>query len=61
MTLVTTIQKLVKIFIGRHKMKYVIYNKKDNEHYFGTFESATNCRHWIINFMDLSKDWSFKL
>ena len=42
-------------------MKYVIYNKKDYEHYFGTFENSSECRHWIINFMDLSKEWSFKL
>ena len=42
-------------------MKYIIWNSKDNEHYFGTFDNADDCRHWIINYMDLSKEWHFKL
>ena len=42
-------------------MRYIIYNKKDHENYIGTFASAEDCRHWIIDFMDLSKEWSFKL
>ena len=49
------------MFSGVHKMKYVIWNLKDNEHYFGTFATNEDARDWIINHLDLSKEWSFKL
>ena len=38
---------------------YKIYNKKDNENYFRTFKTNSDCYHWIVNHLDLSKDWSY--
>jgi hypothetical protein len=38
---------------------YKIYNKKDNENYFKTFNTNSDCYHWIVNHLDLSKEWSY--
>ena len=38
--------------------KYSITNNKDDERYYKTFENQTEARHWIINTLDLSKDWT---
>ena len=38
---------------------YKIYNKKDNENYFRTFNTNSDCYHWIVNHLDLSKEWSY--
>ena len=40
-------------------MKYIIANNKDNEKYYKKFKSSVDCRHWIINHLDLSKEWKF--
>tara|TARA_R100000655_G_scaffold72337_1_gene110844 strand:- start:854 stop:1027 length:174 start_codon:yes stop_codon:yes gene_type:complete len=40
------------------KRSYLINNEKDNEHYIKEFENSTEARHWIINFLDLSKGWT---
>ena len=39
--------------------KYMIENDKDDEVYFKKFKSSNECRHWIINHLDLSKNWKF--
>ena len=39
-------------------MKYVIKNNKDNELYIKDFKSFSDCKHWIINTLDLSKEWT---
>ena len=41
-------------------MYYNIYNDKDNESYCRIFESKNECYHWIVNHLDLSKNWNFK-
>ena len=38
--------------------KYSITNNKDDERYHKTFENQTEAKHWIINTLDLSKDWT---
>ena len=38
-------------------MKYVIKNNKDNELYIKDFASFLDCKHWVINTLDLSKKW----
>ena len=40
-------------------MEYTIHNKKDNEHYIKKFNDNEECRNWIINTLDLSKEWEF--
>ena len=35
---------------------YRIYNKKDNEKYYRTFNNNSDCYHWIVNHLDLSKN-----
>ena len=39
-------------------MYYNIYNDKDNESYCRVFESKNECYHWIVNHLDLSKNWN---
>ena len=41
--------------------KYIIFNEdtKDNERYTKSFETGQDCRHWIINHLDLSKHWHY--
>ncbi len=39
-------------------MKYYIINDKDTESYNKEFNNYTDCRNWIINHLDLSKNWS---
>ena len=36
---------------------YVITNKKDKEKYTKVLDSIQDARHWIINHLDLSKEW----
>ena len=38
--------------------KYLITNNKDNERYNKEFENETEARHWIINHLDTSKQWT---
>ena len=39
-------------------MKYYITNNKDSEYYLKKFNNISNCKNWIINNLDLSKDWT---
>ena len=39
--------------------EFLIHNEKDNELHIKSFESKKSCKHWIINNLDLSKNWSF--
>ncbi len=41
--------------------EYIIWNKKDDEHYVINFKHGADCRHWVINHLDLSKEWSYKI
>ena len=36
---------------------YVITNKKDKEKHTKVLDSIQDARHWIINHLDLSKEW----
>ena len=38
--------------------KYHITNKQDSENYIVELKDRVEVRHWIINHLDLSKDWS---
>jgi len=44
---------------NKHKLEFIIHNEKDNEHYIRKFNNKIDCRNWIINTLDLSKNWSF--
>ena len=37
---------------------YLITNNKDNEHYKIKLENLDSVRHWIINHLDTSKEWT---
>tara|TARA_Y100001937_G_C7054922_1_gene300921 strand:- start:75 stop:305 length:231 start_codon:yes stop_codon:yes gene_type:complete len=37
--------------------KYHITNKQDSENYIVELKDKVEVRHWIINHLDLSKDW----
>lgn len=37
--------------------QYIITNNKDNETYNKAFINETEARHWIINHLDMSKEW----
>ena len=39
------------------KRVYLINNDKDNEHYLKEFNNSADARHFIINHLDLSKNW----
>ena len=41
-------------------MQYLIYNNEDNQHYIIYFHNIDDCYHWIVNTLDLSKDWNFE-
>mgnify|MGYP003133315319 CR=1 FL=1 len=41
-------------------MQYIIYNKQDKQHYVIYFVNASRCYNWIVNTLDLSKNWSFE-
>ena len=41
-------------------MQYLIYNNEDNQHYIIYFHNSEDCYHWIVNTLDLSKDWNFE-
>jgi len=41
------------------KTEYIIHNEKDNQNYIKTFINNEDCKNWIINTLDLSKNWSF--
>lgn len=36
---------------------YTLTNEKDTEEFTREFVDATQARHWIINHLDLSKNW----
>ena len=44
---------------GKIKMIFIIRNTKDNEKYKKSFNSASDCRVWIENHLDLSKIWIY--
>jgi len=37
--------------------KMIIRNMKDNETYTKYFNSVNDAKNWVINHLDLSKDW----
>ena len=37
--------------------KYLYTNSKDNEKYIVELKDKGEIRHWMINHLDLSKDW----
>ena len=37
---------------------YKIYNNKDNETHYKNFNNYDTCYHWIINHLDLHKQWN---
>tara|TARA_Y100000592_G_C5385322_1_gene275463 strand:+ start:719 stop:889 length:171 start_codon:yes stop_codon:yes gene_type:complete len=39
------------------KRMFLINNKQDNEYYLKEFENSEQARHFVINHLDLSKDW----
>lgn len=39
-------------------MEYAIFNEKDEEVYIKQFLDDTTARHWAINHLDLSKNWT---
>ncbi len=41
-------------------IEFIIWNLKDDDHYIRFFSDGMECRHWIINHLDLSKEWSYK-
>ena len=50
-----------KIVYAREKnnmQKYWITNNEDSERYNKEFENSTEARHWIINHLDTSKEWT---
>ena len=38
--------------------KYCITNNEYNDRYNKEFENQTDARHWIINHLDTSKEWT---
>ena len=40
------------------KRKYVVTNEKDNEEYHVITYSFDDVNNWIINHLDLSKEWN---
>ena len=38
-------------------MKYLYTNKQDDEKFIVELESKDDIRHWMINHLDISKDW----
>ena len=39
-------------------MTYRIYNNIDNEIYFKSFDNYNECYNWIVNHLNLSKNWN---
>lgn len=39
---------------------YSLINEHDDESYRHVFDDETEARHWVINHLDLSKNWSIK-
>ena len=39
------------------KRSYLINNEIDNEYYIKYFNNSDDARHWVINTLDLSKNW----
>ena len=39
-------------------MTYRIYNNTDNEIYFKSFDNYNECYNWIVNHLNLSKNWN---
>ena len=37
---------------------YRIYNNKDSEIYYKEFDNYNDCYEWVVNHLDLSKEWS---
>jgi len=44
--------------IDKEKQLYSITNEVDGESYVKSFYDKYEARHWIINTLDLSKEWS---
>ncbi len=40
--------------------KYIMTNDQDAERYLVDCKDGTEARHWIINHVDLSKEWNIK-
>lgn len=40
------------------KRVFLINNNKDNEYYLKEFNNSSEARHFIINHLDLSKEWN---
>jgi hypothetical protein len=41
-------------------IKYVITNDKDAERYIKSLNNYDDARHWVINHLDMSKQWTIK-
>jgi hypothetical protein len=41
-------------------IKYVITNNQDKERFVVDCKNSIEARHWIINHLDLSKNWNIK-
>ena len=39
------------------KRSFLINNELDNEYYIKDFNNSNEARHWVINTLDLSKNW----
>ena len=40
--------------------KYIMTNNQDAERYHIDCKDSTEARHWVINHVDLSKEWNIK-
>lgn len=40
--------------------KYIMTNNQDEERYLVNCKDGTEARHWVINHVDLSKEWNIK-
>lgn len=40
--------------------KYIMTNNQDEERYLVNCKDGTEARHWVINNVDLSKEWNIK-
>jgi hypothetical protein len=48
---------LKKEISNRKRQAMTIRNMKDSEVYFKDFHSMDEARNWVINHLDLSKEW----
>lgn len=40
--------------------KYIMTNNQDTERFVVDCKDSTEARHWVINHVDLSKEWNIK-